>query len=118
MVYLMFQSFPTQSQDTQFKMRICGLSLAIVLFVWLSPAHAAFPGNQNNTPTAKDKAQAARQAQRQYQGRVLKVDTMQTTYRVKILQKSGRVVSVEIKRAVYLTSPVKKVRPTRLKPRK
>jgi len=102
-------------------MRTCWLSLAILLHVWVSPAHAVFPGNQNNLPTAKDKAQAARQAQRQYQGRVLKVDTMQTTYRVKILQKSGRVVSVEIKRAVYITSPVKKIRPSspsRVKPRK
>ena len=99
-------------------MRVCRLSLAILLFVWFAPAHAFFSSSQNNTPTAKNKAQAARQAQQQYQGRVLKVDTMQTTYRVKILQKSGRVVSVEIKRAVYLSSPVKPVRPVRLKPRK
>ena len=96
--------FPAHARGTSFNMRSYWLCLMALFCVWGCPAYSAFPTSHNNN-AAKDKAQAARQAQRQYQGRVLKVETLQASYRVKILQKSGRVVSVEIKRAVYVTSP-------------
>lgn len=49
-----------------------------------------------DTPQPIDKSQAAQKAQQQYKGRVLKVDQNKNKYRVKVLQKSGRVVSVDV----------------------
>jgi uncharacterized membrane protein YkoI len=43
-----------------------------------------------------DKAQAAQQAQQAVKGRVLKVESNKSKYRVKVLQKSGRVVTVDV----------------------
>lgn len=45
-----------------------------------------------------DKAQAAQKARQATSGRVLKVDQKKNTYRVKVLKKSGRVVSVDVDR--------------------
>ncbi len=47
---------------------------------------------------ASSKAEAVRQAQAQVSGRVLKVEEYKTKYKVKLLQASGRVISIEIKR--------------------
>ena len=58
---------------------------------------------QQPASTAQTKSQAAKQATRRYKGRVLKVETQQSSFRVKVLQKSGRVVVVEIKRAMQIT---------------
>lgn len=54
-----------------------------------SPAMAA---------SASSKAEAARVAQSKTSGRVLKVEQQGNVYRVKILQDSGRVVSVVVKK--------------------
>lgn len=43
-----------------------------------------------------NKSQAAIKAQKKVTGRVLKVDQNKNKYRVKVLQKSGRVVSVDV----------------------
>ncbi|GAB3015598.1 PepSY domain-containing protein [Bowmanella dokdonensis] len=43
-----------------------------------------------------DEAQAAKRARQQVDGRVLKVDRKKDNYRVKVLQKSGRVVTVDV----------------------
>ncbi len=43
-----------------------------------------------------DRAQAAARAQQQVKGRVLRVDQAGNKYRVKVLKKSGRVVSVDV----------------------
>ncbi|GAB5380952.1 MAG: hypothetical protein Alis3KO_17360 [Aliiglaciecola sp.] len=43
-----------------------------------------------------NKAQAVQKAQQAVSGRVLRVDQSQNTYRVKVLQKSGRVVTVDV----------------------
>ncbi|WP_088329239.1 PepSY domain-containing protein [Lacimicrobium sp. SS2-24] len=43
-----------------------------------------------------DKASAAQKARQQVNGRVLKVDRTKDNYRVKVLKKSGRVVSVDV----------------------
>ncbi|BDX05938.1 PepSY domain-containing protein [Planctobacterium marinum] len=47
---------------------------------------------------ATSKAEAAKLAQRQVTGRVLKVEAQGNKYRVKILQSSGRVIFIEIQR--------------------
>ncbi|MCC2607257.1 PepSY domain-containing protein [Planctobacterium marinum] len=48
--------------------------------------------------SAGSKAEAAKLAQRQVSGRVLKVEKYGDKYRVKILQSSGRVIFIEINR--------------------
>ena len=49
--------------------------------------------------SASSKAEAARLAQNKASGRVLKVEQHGSVYKVKILQDSGRVVSVVIQKA-------------------
>jgi uncharacterized membrane protein YkoI len=51
---------------------------------------------QNNQTAPKTKSEAAKKAQQKVSGRVLKVDQNKSKYRVKVLQKSGRVVSVDV----------------------
>ncbi|GAC14701.1 PepSY domain-containing protein [Aliiglaciecola lipolytica] len=43
-----------------------------------------------------DKAQAAQKAQQKVSGRVLRVDQSKNAYKVKVLQKTGRVVTVDV----------------------
>lgn len=43
-----------------------------------------------------DKTKAAQKARQQVNGRVLKVDRKKDNYRVKMLKKSGRVVTVDV----------------------
>ncbi|MGJ8678697.1 PepSY domain-containing protein [Paraglaciecola sp.] len=47
-------------------------------------------------PTTLNKSQAAKKAQQKVNGRVLKVNQSKNKYQVKLLQKSGRVVSVNV----------------------
>ncbi|MCF2949940.1 PepSY domain-containing protein [Paraglaciecola aquimarina] len=47
-------------------------------------------------PSTLNKSQAAQKAQQKVNGRVLKVDQNKHKYQVKLLQKSGRVVSVNV----------------------
>jgi uncharacterized membrane protein YkoI len=58
----------------------------------------ALPGTaaDNSTQNSLNKSQAAKKAQQKVTGRVLKVDQNKNKYRVKVLQKSGRVVSVDV----------------------
>lgn len=44
----------------------------------------------------QNKTEAAKKARQQVNGRVLKVDQNKSRYRVKVLQKTGRVISVDI----------------------
>lgn len=62
--------------------------ILVVLSV-LAPAH----GQQ---PDVMTKKQAVVQVQQQVPGRVLKITDAGDIYRVKLLQKSGRVITVEI----------------------
>ena len=50
---------------------------------------------QDSKNAPKTKSEAAKKAQQKVSGRVLKVDQSKNKYRVKVLQKSGRVVSVD-----------------------
>jgi uncharacterized membrane protein YkoI len=63
--------------------------------LFLAVAMSSTVAAQNNKQ-ASDKAEAAQRAQAQVKGRVLKVDQGKDKYRVKVLQKSGRVVSVDV----------------------
>ena len=51
---------------------------------------------QNTKTAPKTKSEAAKKVQQKVNGRVLKVDQNKSKYRVKVLQKSGRVVSVDV----------------------
>lgn len=51
---------------------------------------------QQNNDQQIDKTQAANKARKQVNGRVLKVDQQSDRYRVKVLKKSGRVISVDV----------------------
>lgn len=82
-------------------MRFTILIVTLLLSPWSYSEPPMF--GQQKKATAQTKAQAAKQATRRYKGRVLKVETRQTSFRVKVLQKSGRVVVVEIKRAMHIT---------------
>tara|TARA_R110000751_G_scaffold4388_1_gene21516 strand:- start:37536 stop:37811 length:276 start_codon:yes stop_codon:yes gene_type:complete len=55
------------------------------------------PISAQETQTApKTKSDAAKKAQQKVNGRVLKVVQNKNRYRVKVLQKSGRVISVDV----------------------
>lgn len=60
----------------------------------------------SNAPTTK--SEAAKKAQQKVSGRVLKVDQSKSKYRVKVLQKSGRVVSVDVDKKSGKVSQKKK----------
>ncbi len=66
---------------------IGGMSLTI------SPTVSAQQQQQNQELS---KAEAAERARAEVKGRVLKVEKRQNSYRVKVLQKSGRVVTVDV----------------------
>jgi uncharacterized membrane protein YkoI len=71
------------------------------LFILCAALMLGAAGNlaAQDVPQPIDKSQAAQKAQQKYQGRVLKVDQNKNKYRVKVLQKSGRVVSVDVDKA-------------------
>ncbi len=58
---------------------------------------SAMAQQQNATDNQTlDKAQAAERAKQEVNGRVLRVEKSRDNYRVKMLKKSGRVVSVDV----------------------
>ena len=63
---------------------------------------------QDTQTAPKTKSDAAKKAQQQVSGRVLKVDQSKSKYRVKVLQKSGRVVSVDVDKKSGKVSQKKK----------
>ncbi len=67
----------------------------------------AMAQQQNDTDNQTlDKAQAAERAKQKVNGRVLRVEKSRDNYRVKMLKKSGRVVSVDVdKRSGEVRSP-------------
>ena len=70
-------------------------SALCVVLIMLLTSPAAFAQQDQNKPV-KNTAQAAEQAKRHVDGRVLKVDKTQSAYRVKMLKKSGRVVTLDV----------------------
>ncbi|WP_372340946.1 PepSY domain-containing protein [Paraglaciecola sp.] len=71
-------------------------------------SNSAVADDKKQTQAPKTKSEAAQQAQQKVNGRVLKVEQNQTTYRVKVLQKSGRVVSVDVDKKSGKVSKEKK----------
>ncbi len=69
--------------------RLLGLAIATALIMTLSPGSA--PASASDAARA-----AARTAQEQHGGRVLKVERVRDSYRVKLLQDSGKVKIVRI----------------------
>ncbi|MGS2720822.1 PepSY domain-containing protein [Paraglaciecola aestuariivivens] len=83
-------------------MTFCILSVCALLC-------CAKPSFAQNAPQApKSKSEAAKKAQQKVNGRVLKVDQNRSKYRVKVLQKSGRVISVDVDKKSGKVSQKKK----------
>lgn len=73
--------------------------ILIVTATWLGIALPAQAQQQAAPPSeisSVNREQAAVKAREQVDGRVLKVEPTAKSYRVKMLKKSGRVVSVEV----------------------
>jgi len=70
---------------------VAGLLFCSVLII-SSPVLA----QQKSQSQTIDRAQAAAKAQQRVNGRVLRIDQSSGKYRVKVLKKSGRVVSVDV----------------------
>ncbi len=71
-------------------------TILMVFTLALSPASDAFARQDRNDNAVESKAQAAEKARKAVNGRVLRVDQTRSSYRVKVLKKSGRVVSVDV----------------------
>jgi competence protein ComGC len=76
------------NEDMMKMLRLLPALLGILLVI---PAMA-----QDREQEQMDKTKAAQKARQQVNGRVLKVDRKKDNYRVKMLKKSGRVVSVDV----------------------
>jgi uncharacterized membrane protein YkoI len=63
---------------------------------------------QDTKTAPRTKSEAAKKAQQKVSGRVLKVEQNKSKYRVKVLQKSGRVVSVDVDKKSGKVSQKKK----------
>lgn len=72
-------------------MKMLRLLPALICIFLVTPAVA-----QDREQEQMDKTKAAQKARQQVNGRVLKVDRKKDNYRVKMLKKSGRVVSVDV----------------------
>lgn len=67
-----------------------------IFIIMLTLSSAGVNAQQDKQKPVKNSTQAAEQAKRHVDGRVLKVDTQKSSYRVKMLKKSGRVVSLDV----------------------
>lgn len=76
--------------------------LCLGLLIYASPSMA-----DERKPAVNDRAQAAEKAQQAVAGRVLRVEPKETKYRVKLLQKSGRVVSLDVDKQSGKVKPAK-----------
>jgi len=81
-------------------------TLGIVLFMLLSNPIAS--AQQDQAKPVKNTTQAAEQARRHVDGRVLKVDKTKSAYRVKMLKKSGRVVTLDVDKRSGEVKPSKR----------
>jgi uncharacterized membrane protein YkoI len=73
------------------------LSLRVVVVCIVLALSCANTANaQQSTNTIVTKSEAAERARKAENGRVLKVEQTSNKYRVKVLKKSGRVVTVDV----------------------
>lgn len=73
------------------KQSIRGLSV-LLLTLGLMIGHVSAQDSQASIT----RAEAVQKAQQHVNGRVLRVDQGKTTYKIKVLQKSGRVVTIDV----------------------
>ena len=78
--------------------KLCAMKALIfaIIFSGLCTVPVAFAQQVPPKEASLSKSQAAEKAQKQVRGRVLKVEQDRDNYRVKVLKKSGRVVSVDV----------------------
>jgi uncharacterized membrane protein YkoI len=69
------------------------MTLCVTVLSVTSPTTLA--KNKQSDPII-NQSQAVQKAQKKVKGRVIKVDKRNNKYRVKLLQKSGKVISVEV----------------------
>ena len=90
-------NWQTMRNQRQFKKMVKVLCAIFVLFT----SSFAY-GQQNDDKKVQkpviDQSQAIQNARQRFEGRVLRVDRMNQNYRIKMLQKSGRVVSIDVNR--------------------
>jgi len=80
-------------------------ALSLVFALLISSVGAAYGQQQQNGEITK--SQAAERARNAENGRVLKIDQTKQKYRVKVLKKSGRVVSVDVDKRSGSVKPSK-----------
>ncbi|WP_416305333.1 PepSY domain-containing protein [Neptunicella sp. SCSIO 80796] len=80
--------------------------LRILVSLLVLPVMTTMAQQQEKKDEQIDRAQAIEKVKKDTQGRVLKVNQNRDKYKVKVLQKSGRVVSVDVdKKSGKITKP-------------
>ena len=84
------------------------LKITVAFFLLAMPLSQQAHARQDKQATQQiDRSQAAAKAQQQVKGRVLRVDQTRFAYRVKMLKKNGRVISVDVDKNTGRVQPVK-----------
>ncbi|OFC69325.1 PepSY domain-containing protein [Alteromonas confluentis] len=82
--------------------------MTVAVFLLAMPLSQQAHARQDKQATQQiDRSQAAAKAQQQVKGRVLRVDQTRFAYRVKMLKKNGRVISVDVDKNTGRVQPVK-----------
>lgn len=82
--------------------------MTVAVFLLAMPLSQQAHARQDKQATQQiDRSQAAAKAQQQVKGRVLRVDQTRSAYRVKMLKKNGRVISVDVDKNTGRVQPVK-----------
>ena len=82
--------------------------MTVAFFLLAMPLSQQAHARQDKQATQQiDRSQAAAKAQQQVKGRVLRVDQTRFAYRVKMLKKNGRVISVDVDKNTGRVQPVK-----------
>lgn len=84
------------------------LTFLFMLLLTLGSASPAMGWQSNSEQAVVSKAEAAARARSAVNGRVLRVEQTRTSYRVKVLKKSGRVVSVDVDKRSGQVKPSKR----------
>ncbi|OFI34347.1 PepSY domain-containing protein [Alteromonas lipolytica] len=79
-----------------------------VVLIMLALTSIEVQAQQDKQQPVKNSSQAVQQAKRHTEGRVLKVDRKPSSYRVKVLKKSGRVVTLDVDKRSGKVQPSKR----------
>ncbi|NVK58317.1 MAG: PepSY domain-containing protein [Alteromonadaceae bacterium] len=83
------------------------VTMGAFLILLAAGSSPAFAQQNNEKVPVNNSTQAAKQAKRHIEGRVLKVDKQKSSYRVKMLKKSGRVVTLDVDKRSGKVKPSK-----------